>query len=68
MKLEDSKRGDVLRGVIEKVSQEQLSLLNKTKNFNFDWELESKNQVFMVRLAGKKECLDQCRLLTYLRS
>lgn len=57
MKLEDSQTGNVLRGVVEKAREKQLSIINKTRNFIFDWEVESGNEIFLIRVEGKEECL-----------
>lgn len=57
MNLVSKQTGKKLSGVIEDVTIDDLKQIGKSKEFGFDWGLESGNHLFKIRLLGSKTIL-----------
>ncbi len=51
----DLKSGKTLKSIIEKVMDSNYQLVKSSKQFIFDWKLESKNEVYKIYLLGKEK-------------
>lgn len=66
MPLRNKKNGKVLESLIEKVVDSDYDLVQKSKEYSFDWKVESKNDVYKIYLLGKeKEILGMMSLIDY---
>ena len=55
MPLKDRKSGESLEAVIEPVTASDYKRLKSSKEFNFDWKLEEKYEVFKISLLGTQQ-------------
>ena len=57
MNLIDLSSGKKLDGKIERLSQSEIHRLSKDPRFGYDWSLETKNEVYSIKVKGKDETL-----------
>ncbi|MEL7118313.1 MAG: hypothetical protein AAFO07_02700 [Bacteroidota bacterium] len=58
MPLVEKRTRKTLASIIKKVVKSDYALISKSKQFYFDWKIESKNEVYKIYLKGKdKEIL-----------
>ncbi len=65
MNLIDINTGERLKGVIEKATQEDFKKIKTGRKFSFNWEVESENKVYKIRLKKDKEILGLISLVDY---
>ncbi len=65
MKLIETKTGEGIEAIIERLSKEEIRKLKGKKEFTFDWSLEIENDVYKIRLIEKKEVLGLMSLIDY---
>jgi hypothetical protein len=65
MNLIKAKSGAKLKGVIEKVSSQDLILLKTNKRFEFNWDLEKNNEVYKITWIEKKEIIGLISITDY---
>jgi len=65
MNLIDGNTDGKLEGAIEKVTNKEFRKLKNNKNFTFDWNQESKYQVFKIRAVDLKEILGLISIIDY---
>lgn len=65
MKLIDTKTGETLDAVIEKLIKSVIKKLKGNKKFTFDWSLEVENDVYKINLLDEDEILGLVSIIDY---
>jgi hypothetical protein len=66
MPLKDRETGESLEAIIERVIESDYRRIKSSKEFDFDWKLEKKNEVYKIYLLDqKKDILGLMSLIDY---
>ena len=63
MKLIFAETGEILEGIIEKVSDDELRKLKGSKDFTFDWSKEIGNEVYKIQIEESDDILGLISLI-----
>jgi len=63
MKLIFVETGEMVEGIIEKVSGDELKKIKGSKDFTFDWNKEIENEVYKIQIKGGNDILGLISLI-----